>query len=457
MQYSLDLRDTAGGYIDGEPVNLPLLTAWLQAAGITGIFIQIDPVDVWVAHVTASAEPNMLDDWPRYINSVSWQTGDPLPTTPTPGTALDEAPATVTYQLDLTDTTLGYTAGDAIRTDMISQYLTDNGVGALSVAALTDGDGVTTGVVEVTRLASVASLTPTLWAAYNGADSVDIYGQISIGGGDPDVSAQQGTRLGDESVASGIHATALGGYSRVTGDDGTGVGHNSLVTGDFATSLGAQSTADATQGTSVGGGATVNAGSDRSTAVGSQATVLPATPDVGVWRNNSLELVPSRPSGFSDPTLLKLHASDGSVHAIGVTPDGLTWDALPVIRHPAVKRVGGASISSTTYAAAATIGTVNVPLLAGVIYDIDLHVFFTGIASGGAATCRVSSSINGVVSNGPSVQWDTAGTASHGWFQLATVTGAGTDIACTVDLTTTFTGTVIGRAWGLRAVASPRS
>lgn len=375
MEYDLDLTQTRTGYVSGEPINVALLTAWLTSGGITVTSIAADLVDPWIIHVDASAEPDMTDSWPLFWNNVGWQTGDPLPTPPDieAGEPPDEAPPTVTYTLDLADTALGFTPGNTIRVDQISQYLTDKGNDAQSVTADT-----TTGIVTVVRLASGSNISGPNWAAYNGPASVTVYGQTSIGEAPVDAaslqSPQQGTRYGDGSSATGVRSTAVGtdatasgqyssafgdgstasgfgavasgtgsvasgsgstvaGNATASGDGATAVGNTSLATGHSATAVGVTSMASGDDATAVGNGATVNIGSDRSIAIGVRATVPASTPDTTVIRTNSVEFVPSRVFNAIDPTTLKLHASDGSVHTLGVnaTTGVLTIDGIPVL------------------------------------------------------------------------------------------------------------------------------
>src|SRR6185437_12254264 len=286
-------------------------------------------------------------------------------------------PDTVTYTLDLADTVLGWTAGDNIRVDQISQYLTDKGNDAQSVTTVVDGTGAQTGEIQVVRLASGSNISSTDWDAFNGPASVTVFGQNSVG--EPPagpVVAQsdvQGTHFGDGSVANGAHSAAFGIDSLADGDSASALGNGAQALGDdtlaigryvslfgvptaIADGAGAVAVNAQVHGaftTGVGTGATINSGSDsgsllgakssiganspRSNGVGASVSIPASTPDVGLWKNNSLEVTPSRTVSnvlqTNDPTVLKLHASDGTVHTLGVnTGTGvLTIDGVPLL------------------------------------------------------------------------------------------------------------------------------
>ncbi|HEU0163743.1 MAG TPA: hypothetical protein VFQ54_01790 [Thermomicrobiales bacterium] len=258
MQYDLDLTQTQVGYTVGAAFNVDLLTAWLTSGGITVTSITIDPVYLWIAHVDASAEPDMTDSWPAYWNQVDWQTGDPLPTPPNidDGEPPNNTPDTTTYTLDLADTTLGWTAGSDIRADQISQYLTDKGAPAQSVSLDHDGAGGLTGQIDVVRLASGATISPTDWAAYNGPASVTTYGQTSVGeppiNAADDQSPQQGTRYGDGSNASGTKSTAIGKSASASNSSTTAIGDNAQATNADAIAMGVDTTASGTEAIAIG-------------------------------------------------------------------------------------------------------------------------------------------------------------------------------------------------------------
>jgi len=330
MTYDLDARLSAGGYVAGEPVNLALVQAWLESGGITVTSLELDPADPALIHVDASAEPTDYE-WSQYQNSVSWQPGDPIPTPPPAGQGPDETPATETYILDLADTALGFAAGDTVRIDQVAQYLTEQGYlhAGDGVTAETDGSGAYTGRIAVTIPAGGPHIPAPTWAAFNGEASITVYGDTSIGDGAVS-GGTGGTSYGYKAKATAIFATGIGAYAQAQAEYTSSYGHNAAALGDFASSVGAGSTADAYGSTAIGASATVQSGADRSFAIGMSATVASGDTDTGLLRANSVEIAPSRPGGYNDPTTLRLHDDAGTVHEIGTTDAGLTWDGAPV-------------------------------------------------------------------------------------------------------------------------------
>lgn len=126
--------------------------------------------------------------------------------------------------------------------------------------------------------------------------------------------------------------------------------------------------------------------------------------------------------------------------------------------NPAVKVNGGATLggsSGVVYSADSTLGTISFTLLNGVVYDVDFHGWVTGEQSGGAASARVSLTLNGTGTTGPVVPWGTQA-VQYQWSQVATITGTGAAMTALVRLNQ-FTGSVNARNWGGIVCAHPRS
>jgi len=278
MDYSLDLRETRTGYVDGEAVNLPLLQAWLESGGITVSAIAVDPAYPWQINVTADAEPDRIDSWAAYWNNIAWEAGDPLPDPPDidAGEPPDVAPPTASYTLDLSDTTLGYTAGDTIRIDQITQYLADKGASVLSVTPVLDAAGVETGEIQVTRAIDGAEISAGNWSTFAGATSVTNYGQVSLG--EPparvgtNTSLQQGLRYGDSSDASGVRSTAVGTDAVASGDAASAFGDAAAATGVSSVAIGPDTIASKTGTISVGSQAQATGSAAMAIGAASRAT-----------------------------------------------------------------------------------------------------------------------------------------------------------------------------------------
>jgi hypothetical protein len=138
-------------------------------------------------------------------------------------------------------------------------------------------------------------------------------------------SANQASAVGSDSVASGLRATALGAQTQASANDTTAVGEVALATALRATALGAGAHAASADATAVGFAAQATAA--RAIALGAGAVA--ATADETVVKTDTVEVVPSSPTGHA--TRVRLYAADDGAHTVGVDQDGLLFDGAALV------------------------------------------------------------------------------------------------------------------------------
>lgn len=226
-----------------------------------------------------------------------------------------------------------------------------NGVDALAIGSQAIADGNSSFAVgNVSEARGSQSVAVGVLAVAHGNQAMAV-GRSSAAG-DPvnpptDPSNNQPVAIGNTAIAKGAQAMAVGTSAASYGTQGTAVGNTASATSEQGVAIGNTATAgagwqeanaDTTFGaTAVGCAATASA--DRSTAVGNTAQALHAravaigadsattAPDVGVWKNDAVEIVPSSVGGVE--TALILRDSTGARWEITVDTTGhLTTTAL---------------------------------------------------------------------------------------------------------------------------------
>lgn len=182
---------------------------------------------------------------------------------------------------------------------------------------------------------------------------------VQVGGG-ADASGAASTSIGPNSEASASHATALGFSAIADGvDRATAIGAMAQASGDRSTALGEGAYTPAANSTAVGQAA--SASGARSIALGNYAAST--VDDRAVVAANDLEVKRSSGTGV---TSLRLYDSASTVHVVGVSSTGITYDGADI------GSGGGGGGGSGARVARSTVATLSHNVDTAVPWDTEI-------------------------------------------------------------------------------------